>query len=1348
MKSVRTPSTVVVPAGRICPRCGAPLGGYGPEGMCGACLFDSGLAADEPAADLDLLATGSRRFGDYELLEEIARGGMGVVFKARQLSLNRIVAVKMILRGKFASVADLARFRAEAETAARLQHPNIVAIHEVGEHEGQPYFSMDYLAGQNLAQLVGNTPLPATRAATYLKIVAEAVQYAHQQGVLHRDLKPSNVLIDASDQPRVTDFGLAKRLSNPVGMRSAVSHSVGEKVGDAAERVPTRDLTITGQILGSPSFMPPEQAAGRNDAVGPASDVYSLGAILYHALTGRPPFVAENVPATLRLVAESEPVSPRLLIPTVPRDLETICLKCLQKEPPRRYAVAQELAEELGRFLRDEPIHARPVGQGERFWRWCWRNRALASTGAAVLALLLTVAIGSPIAILRINHERQQAEDNATKEEQQRMRAEANAGKAEQAAKLEAEQRARAEKLAEETRWNLYVARIRNVEQALKEGDTARAEQLLDSLRPLSGQDDLRSFDWFYLWQRCHSEIMSLPGTPGLGRTVAFSPDGRWLATIGDGGLIRLRNATNGVERASVTGHTGRVNEVAFAPHGGTLASAGEDGTVRIWDAASATWLKTLRIGTNSIAVLAFSSDGRFLAAGEGSRDPNGDNASLRYIPPARSGRVAIWNTTTYELERIMDAHASGVLGLAFAPDGRRLASCGVDRIVKLMDSFTGDTLAARTNPVATVFDLAFLPDGRELVVASWFPHGESGEITILNAATLETRRSLGASAGKVLCLTVSPDGSQLASAGADWIARLWDIASGTERADFYGHNRGITSLAFTPDGKALASAGRDAIKLWEVDNTPVRQRIATQNSFSVAFSPDGKLLACAGREVEIRDAGSGRLLRSLTEYTNADIRVAFAPDGSVLAATGFDGAVHFWDASTWKHWTPSAADSESSTIGGSRFEPDSHFAFSPDSKTLVMGGDDKVIRFWDPRTGALKHAMTGPDGYVTSVAFTADGVSLFTGGRVLGIWDAASKTLKTTIPTVAGAMLRTSPDGRWLVTGNMDLRELPTLKRRSTLVGHRDQIYCVVFSHDSRLAATASWDGTVKVWQTITGQELLTIPSQAGVIWSVAFAPGDRSLAFGCGANTPAGGEVVVLRAASESRTDSPRLLVRLALEQAQSHARQGQWREAAAAMTRAVELDPANHFHYHQLAPLLVASGDLAGYRKYRQQIVARFCDTKNPTTAERMAKACLILPDAEMDFAFIQQMVGVAMSADPNSSLFQYSQFGSGLAAYRQGDYASALEHLQPLLTKPPPDPNLGAAAWLVMAMARHGLNQPDEARAALAQGLEITRTRLPKLEDGDIGGSWNDWIIAHTLLREAQALIEGYVMPTAD
>jgi tRNA A-37 threonylcarbamoyl transferase component Bud32 len=309
-------------------------------------------------------------FGDYELLEEIARGGMGVVYKARQISLNRVVAVKMLLSGRLASELDVRRFRAEAEAAAKLRHPHIVAIYEVGEHEGRQYFSMEYVEGQDLGHRVRERPLPVTLAAAYVKRIAEAVQYAHERGVLHRDLKPSNVLIDASDQPRVTDFGLAKLLHSDSG------------------------LTVSGQVLGTPSYMPPEQAAGRRDQTGPASDVYALGSILFFLVTGRPPFVAETLEATLAQVLHTEAVSPRLLNPSVSRDLETICLKCLEKEPRRRYASAQELAEDLGRCLRHEPIRARPTSRVERMLKWARRYPAVA-TLSAVIAVVVAAGFGA-----------------------------------------------------------------------------------------------------------------------------------------------------------------------------------------------------------------------------------------------------------------------------------------------------------------------------------------------------------------------------------------------------------------------------------------------------------------------------------------------------------------------------------------------------------------------------------------------------------------------------------------------------------------------------------------------------------------------------------------------------------------------------------------------------------------------------------------------------------------------------------------------------------------------------------------------------------------------------------------
>jgi serine/threonine protein kinase len=315
----------------------------------------------------DALAKAGRHFGDYELLEEIARGGMGVVYKARQVSLGRLVAVKLLLRGEFASEDFIKRFRIEATAAASLQHPNIVAIHEVGVHQGQHYFAMDLVDGPNLARLLRDGPLPAKRAAGYVKSIAEAIHFAHTRHILHRDLKPSNVLIDSSDRPRVTDFGLAKNLASDSG------------------------LTATGQIYGTPSFMPPEQSSGQRGKVGVTSDVYSLGANLYHALTGRPPFVGQSVADTLKQVENKEPIAPRLLNPSVPRDLETICLKCLQKEQDRRYSSAQELAEELGRFLRDESIRARPLSQPVRLHRWVRRNRILTGLVAAIGAVALLI---------------------------------------------------------------------------------------------------------------------------------------------------------------------------------------------------------------------------------------------------------------------------------------------------------------------------------------------------------------------------------------------------------------------------------------------------------------------------------------------------------------------------------------------------------------------------------------------------------------------------------------------------------------------------------------------------------------------------------------------------------------------------------------------------------------------------------------------------------------------------------------------------------------------------------------------------------------------------------------------
>jgi tetratricopeptide (TPR) repeat protein len=325
----------------------------------------------------------------YEVLEELGRGGMGVVYKARHIALNRVVALKLLLVGTHAAQADRDRFRTEAEAAARLNHPHIVQVYEVGEHDGCPFVALEYCDGGSLRHRLAGTPLPPAEAAALALALAQAVQHAHEHGIVHRDLKPANVLLAADPAkpqtavPKVTDFGLAKKIDADQGQ------------------------TQSGAILGTPGYMAPEQAAGDSRHVGPPADLHALGAILYELLVGRPPYKAATLLETLEQVRTREPVALRLLAPRVPRDLETICHKCLRKEPGKRYATAQDLAEDLGRFLTGQPIHARPSGPLERCWRWVRRNPWLAAASAVVLLLLVAVAavsLGAYLTIRAMNH--------------------------------------------------------------------------------------------------------------------------------------------------------------------------------------------------------------------------------------------------------------------------------------------------------------------------------------------------------------------------------------------------------------------------------------------------------------------------------------------------------------------------------------------------------------------------------------------------------------------------------------------------------------------------------------------------------------------------------------------------------------------------------------------------------------------------------------------------------------------------------------------------------------------------------------------------------------------------------
>jgi len=1042
---------------RYCPRCHSALAGDAPGALCPNCLMQLAL---EPSTDsftqvqeaetLNLrnpltsrvFPEARRIFGDYELLHEIARGGMGIVFKARQLSLNRIVALKLMLPGLLSSEAELRRFRAEAEAVAQLQHPNIVAVHEVGELDGQQYFSMDYVEGESLAVKIKDHPLPAATAVMYVKTVAEAIHYAHEQGILHRDLKPSNVLTDKSGQPRVTDFGLAKRIESDLG------------------------LTATGVVLGTPSYMPPEQAEGKNNQLSPASDVYSLGAMLYELLIGRPPFQAATPLDTVLLALNSGPAPPRLLNPTISRDLETICLKCLEKDARKRYLTAQDLSDDLGRYLTREPIKSRPISRLSRAWRWCRRNPwpTVATVALALLVVVILVtAINSRARLRQLLIEQ--------------ARAERGAGRRGKALDLLAE-----------------AARIKRAPELRQEAiQTITSPGVRPRLQiPIHTYGIGRSF---YFSPDSKMLALDYDCRTGSFTTVSSSSDKRQAGASNDGAGTKYRvgiwDTQSGRLSKIVDDHPEwhKTNEkTGYNPPDKRLISESANGRIvilcpfshrntgqslEVWDITERRLIgKIPDNNSNNLGVL-LNDDGRIIVI----QDHSNPNV------------IQIWDVTGSGLKKrqiVLASNAGAYIQPGgISPDGSMLAAfsaLGKKGGVSIWDTVTGTEITRLPDNHTPVWsgDGNFLAtwgpsvSGTSLIVAQ---SKETSQQMDLLGCGLTIKGALGLQSGTET-LGVSVERS---------VVNMWEILNPTST---YLLSDQVDTLSFNNRHNRLASNS----VIWDVIPDGGSGRLSLSQQFldrRVLFNGPGQLW-----------------LIPTNKFLEFPITIQqAAPDEReiILKSPGY--------------WGFSVSNKKDAKI----FTRVHDFSFSPDGKSVLTTGQiftnnsgeispnrDSILELWDLNTQERRAIWHKEDTHnsFTCARFSPDGKRVATCGNIT-VWDAEKgKKLNQEIDDMNSIVLAFSPDSRLVYFGgyansntresNISVVETETGRELGRWRAHQGDVTSLVVSRDGQRLASGGEDEAICVWDVKTRSEIYRWAAHPGRVTALMFSSDDRTLTSG----------------------------------------------------------------------------------------------------------------------------------------------------------------------------------------------------------------------------------------------------------
>jgi len=923
-------------------------GGYAgvdtqPVSPSGLNRLEEGLdeVSDRPAAGMDA-GEQPRPLADsitgYELTREIHRGGQGVVYQAIQKTTRRKVAIKVMREGPFAGARDKARFEREVQILATLKHPNIVAIHDSGVAGGNFYFVMDYISGQPLDVFMSSGQRSIDDTLKLFAKICEAVNAAHLRGVIHRDLKPGNIRIDSKNEPHVLDFGLAKM-------------ATGSVTADSRPQV----MTVTGQFMGSLPWASPEQAEGIPDKIDIRTDVYSLGVILYQMLTGKFPYeVVGNMRDVLDRIMKSEPVRPSTVSRQVNDEVETIALKCLNKERDRRYQSAGELARDVQHYLAGEPIEAKRDSFNYMLRKHLHRYKlpvAIVSGFLILITASLFVSLGLWRHAVREKDRAQTAERLATSERDRADRkaseAAAALATADQARQAAEAAKARADEQAHALRRSLYCNSIALAQSAIESNSIGHAKELIFSCPP-----DLRNWEWYWLATRCdqsRNTIRDFNGWPG---SVALSPDGTKLLSATHDNTLHLRDAQTGKLLKVLRGPANYnfVTCLAFSPNGKRIISGGTDGVLRLWDAEAGKQLRTLSGHSRLLRSVGFSPDGRRIISG-------GDDA------------LRLWDAQTGKAVKVMYGQATRA---AFSPDGRRIVSSSEDQTLKLWNADSSDQAGMLGQP----------PLLRDILTAaaSWIPGKEL--------------RTFKGHTGGVTCVTFAPDGRRILSASDDGTMRIWDAQTGGELQRLRGDANIVLSAAFSLDGRRIVSGGTDgAVKVWDAETTQLLGTFRGHSGFVawVAFSPDGHriLSACTQDSTlkfwhaDVSDRSQG-ILGRIQNLGSA----AFTPNGRrIVVYHGSDvhmlSSVELWDADNGTPlWTTPRA----------HLYPISCCAFSRDGIHIVIGLGDSKIRLWNSQTGEEVWTVVGHKNGVQHIDYSADGKSIISyGDWTVKLWDVES---------------------------------------------------------------------------------------------------------------------------------------------------------------------------------------------------------------------------------------------------------------------------------------------------------------------------------------------------------------------